>query len=681
MSLLDRFLERTRPHWVRCIVLAIFGIAVRFPGLSGELIWDDASLVRDNPFVKSPVLFLETFRHYLALDGSSTHYRPLQNISYFFDYLIWNADPFGYHLSGLLWHVGAGVLLYFLLLRLLEPFRDRFVDKPNLLSGASFFVALVWIVHPVHSAAVDYISGRADSLAFVFACAAWLIYFRARSASSRISRGALSAIAVTLALASLCARETGSVWMLLFLCHLFLFDRKPSRRFKAIVTAVCLCLVAAYAGLRQLPSETLLATPGNHLPFSERASLMLRALGDYGRLMIYPANLHIERSVRASADESTALLFIFGLVTAAALAYGACRKGKAQSIRLLGVAWFTLAFLPVSNLFPLNATVAEHWLYLPSVGLLIFIAGIVLEWPMRRPVLLAALGVVALVALSARSFVRSADWLDSKTLYRRSLAEGASKTRVVLNLAQTYAAQKDFAKAEALLRRLVTSNPNYAMAQNALGHLLLEQGKTEQAEEIFAKAASDRRAGEHEEPRTWIAALNLAYLKHSEHDDAAALAILEKARADYPGTWRLIGLESEILRASGQSSKALALVQQFREANWWHCAAAIEAGRIYFEQDRFTEAEAVLRRATWFDIHDAESLNLLAALNIRQNQLEAACEIQRRAVRRQPDQPRQYFLLSDILEKLGRHDEAQAALVRFHSLQAFAKSYSVGATN
>lgn len=676
MPLLDRVLTQTRPPWVRGVILALFGIVARLPSLQGELVWDDVSLVRDNPFVKSPLLFLETFRHYLTLDGSSAHYRPIQNISYFFDYLIWNADPFGYHLSNLLWHGGAGILLYFLLLRLLGPFRQCFADKPALLSNVAFFIALFWVVHPVHSAAVDYISGRADSLAFVFACGAWLIYFKARSVAARGARFSLNGIAAMLALASLCARETGCVWMLLFLCHLFFFDREASRRFKMIVAAVCLCLVAVYAGLRQLPAEVLLARPGDQLPVSERASLMLRALGDYSRLMVYPANLHIERSVRASADEPGAFLLIFGAVTAAILAYGASRKGKARSIRLLGLAWFILGYLPVSNLFPLNATVAEHWLYLPSVGLLIFVAGLVLEWPRRHPAFLAGIGVIALFALSGRSFIRSGDWLDSTTLYRRSLAEGAAKTRVMLNLAQTYAGQKEFAKAEALLRLLVESNPNYAMAQNALGHLLLQRGKTDQAQRIFSQAADQSTPAATDQPRTWIAALNLAYIKYSRKELPAALAILEKARADYPGTWRLIGLESEILRGNGQGEKALALVQQFRKANWWHCPAAIEAGRIHLEQHRFAQAEKELRHATWLDIHDAESLNLLAALRITQNQLEAACEIQRRAVRRQPEQPQQYFLLSDILKKLGRHDEAHAALARFHSLQALAKTHS-----
>jgi len=273
MSLLHRILERTRRPWIRCLVLAVIGIAARWPALSGELIWDDASLVRDNPFVKSPLLFLESFRHYLALDGSSTHYRPVQNISYFFDYLLWNADPFGYHLSNVLWHLGSGLLLFLLLRRLLEPFRDRFLDKPDMLSMVAFVVALLWMVHPVHSAAVDYISGRADSLAFFFACGAWLSYLKARSmGTTRLGRYGLWALAGMLALASLCSRETGCVWLALFLFHLLMLDRESSRRAKWLVASVSVALVAVYAGLRQLPADPLHVSPAASLPLAERAA-------------------------------------------------------------------------------------------------------------------------------------------------------------------------------------------------------------------------------------------------------------------------------------------------------------------------------------------------------------------------------------------------------------------------
>ena len=109
--------------WARCTVLALFGFAVHFPSLQGQLIWDDQYLAHDNPFIKSPLLILESFRHYLFLDSFSAHYRPVQNISYIFDYLVWNTDTYGFHLSNILWHVGSGILLYLLLRRLFNGFR------------------------------------------------------------------------------------------------------------------------------------------------------------------------------------------------------------------------------------------------------------------------------------------------------------------------------------------------------------------------------------------------------------------------------------------------------------------------------------------------------------------------------------------------------------------------------
>jgi Flp pilus assembly protein TadD len=71
-----------------------------------------------------------------------------------------------------------------------------------------------------------------------------------------------------------------------------------------------------------------------------------------------------------------------------------------------------------------------------------------------------------------------------------------------------------------------------------------------------------------------------------------------------------------------------------------------------------------LRHASWLDVHDVESLNLMTLMRIRPNQLEDACRTQRRAVARQPDEPRQYLFLSKILEKMGRDTEARAIVAQ-----------------
>ena len=167
-----RFAFYLKRRWIQCVVLGVVGFVVRMPALQGQLVWDDEYLAHLNPFIKSPLLIFEAFRHYLFLDSFSAHYRPVQNLSFIFDYYFWNAETYGFHFTNLLLHVASGLFLFCLLARLLPTLTHTRKNKEKESSSCdtslvAFLVALLWIVHPVHSAAVDYISGRADSLAFI----------------------------------------------------------------------------------------------------------------------------------------------------------------------------------------------------------------------------------------------------------------------------------------------------------------------------------------------------------------------------------------------------------------------------------------------------------------------------------------------------------------------------------
>ncbi len=687
-TLLGKLADLIGKAWVRCLLLTLAGVSIHLPALQGPLVWDDAYLASGNPFIKSPVLIFEGFRHYLFLDSFSAHYRPVQNISYMLDYLLWNTDPTGFHLSNICWHVGSGILLYLLLERLLRRFSQNETGAAfrsnHLLSGAAFLIALLWIVHPVHSAAVDYISGRADSLAFFFSCGSWLLYLSGLSSKRTIRSSICFFLAGVSLLLALCSRESACLWVVIFIAHLFFFEKKVATRVKCFVLVACLAVVGVYAGLRQLPERraTTQAPSGWVAPM--RAVLMLRALGDYGRLMVWPSNLHMERTVfdPASMQNSEGwrnnvgveYLSIAGLGVLAVLGFGACRKGRARPIRAFGACWFIVAYLPISNLLELNATVAEHWLYLPSVGFLIFLIGCLLELPPRTMKLAPIFALVVLTGLGARSFVRSTDWADPETFYRRTLTAGGTSLRVALNLGQVYCTRGEYAKAETLFRRVLKISPDYPVAQTNLGEALFKQGKVEEANAIFAAANKAAEEARKEYPRTWIAALNVAHTCYKEGNSTAALAVLDKARVDYPGTWDLISLEAEILRQTRGPDAALPLVRDFADAHWWHSVSFLALGRLEAEAGKGAEAEATLRHASQLDIHDAQALNLIAMMNMWQNRLEAAYETQRRAVSRQPDEPRQYLLLSDILEKMGRNDEAHAALAQVSQLNAVARS-------
>ena len=674
-----------RADWLRCLCLALIGFIARLPALQGQRIWDDQYLVHDNPFIKSPLLILESFRHYLFQDSYSPHYRPIQNISYFFDYFFWNTNEFGFHLTNVVLHITSGILLYFLLRQLIPSFCFRRRTQGGLkatswMSHTAFSIALLWIVHPVHSAAVDYISGRADSLAFLFASAGWLLFLRAKRTTDRIARLAIYFSAVASGLLALCSREVALVWIAVFIGHLFFVDRQLPRAARVYALVCCLGLVLVYAGLRDLPANrpTYPAPPGFSAP--GRAVLMARALGDYGRLMVWPSNLYMERTVwdlvhyqdlqTWRSTVGTEYLSILGLVVLAILIAGAIQKGRWQRMRVFGAVWFLVAYLPISNLIQLNATVAEHWLYLPSVGLLIFLAGCFLELPTRFRPLVITFAVLAISALTARSFIRSGDWITEEIFYTRTFEAGSRSARVAVNLGQVYAARGAYADAEKIYRSVLEQNPDYPIAQNNLASVLAREGKNREAEILFTAIEKNSMKTREEYPRSWLGALNLARVRHSAHNDDAALAILDRAHDDYPEVWDLISLKAEILRERKGPNAALLLVEEFQHSNWWHHGAALALGRLYAQRGDVTRADGALRLASRLDVHNTEAMRLLVEMRLRENKLDDALTIQRRAIARQPDQPSQYVLLSEILVKMGRNADARAELVKASYLRS-----------
>ncbi|PYI89131.1 MAG: hypothetical protein DMF03_08625 [Verrucomicrobia bacterium] len=673
-------------QWPRYLFLAAIGFLVHLPALQGQPVWDDDYLAHDNPFIKSPLLALEAFRHYLFLDSYSPHYRPVQNLSFMADYYFWNTDPTGFHLTNILLHVGSGLLLYRLLILLFRKgagIWNNTDSRSNFAASlAAFLIAALWMVHPVHSAAVDYISGRADSLAFLFAAGGWLLVLHGRAVQSPGIKLIFYSLAGICGVLSLCSREIACVWILLFLVHTLAFARNIRRKTKIVTVICCVCVLTIYAGLHQLPGERVEKGGSEHWSAPVRATLMLRSLGDYGRLMVFPANLHMERTIfepnnyrtrqswRNSADSE--YLSILGLCILAAFIYGCAKAGIGQRMRVIGAIWFLAAYLPISNIVSLNATVAEHWLYLPSVGFLIFLAGCTFDLPrsFQRP--LAGVAVFAVVALGMRSTIRSTDWCDPETFYKRTLAAGGGGARVEVNLGLIYGRHGDYAKAEKLFRHVLALTPHYPIARTNLADVLSRQGKLTEAEALLTNAAKIAPLESKEYPRTWMGIYNLAGLRHNAKDDAGAIALLDHARINYPQVWELVSCESELVRRTQGPLAALDLVQNFVRKNWWHHAARLAEGRLYAENGDTSHSIEALRYAAMLDVHDVEALRLIATMKMHENRLDEAFQAQRRAVARQPDQPSQYILLSDILEKLGRSSEARAARAKVSQLQALA---------
>lgn len=666
--------------WLRITALLLAGFVVHLPSLQGELIWDDSYLVRESPFFRSPIFALEVFRHYLFLDSYSGHYRPVQNLSYMLDYLVWNGDLYGYHLSNVLWHGAASVLLYRLLARLFSQWSTT-PDSGRRFGTGAFLIALLWVLHPVHSAAVDYISGRADSLAFVFSCSAWLMYLCGTRVASGFGRIAAYSTAALLLLLGLCSREIAFVWAAIFVAHL-LFTRRGSIRHRIAAVAICGVVLAAYAGLRQLPDGRPAPETGRSWGSVARAGLMLRALGDYGRVTVWPTNLHMERNVLhrrmlgPTWQDQLALthLSFIGVAVAIGLLAGARKRGAGQRLRIFGAAWFAFGFLPVSNIVELNATAAEHWLYLPLVGLLLVCWGWAIELPARSLRIATACALIAAAALGVRSTIRSTDWLNAQVFYERTITAGGWSPRVAVNLSIIYTHQGRLDDARRLLERCLLSWPDYPLARSHLAVVLSLQGATAEADGMFAAAAAAAPAQKAAHPRTWTASIQLARRAANGGRDDEALRVLEEARAMEPKVWQLAQMQSEIVRRTQGPEAALPIVQDFAERNWWQYSAYLALGKLKAQQGDGAAALAALKHASRLDIRETEALNLIVRMELRAKNFPAALAVQRRAVTRQPDEPSQHMLFSEVLTQMGRNDEARRARETAESLQQTARA-------
>jgi len=115
--------------------------------------YDDQFYLIDNPVLKNPSLggLVSIFTSFRETD-----YLPVLYSSYFIDALIWGQDPAGYHAINVLLHILNGILLFLVLSKLL--------DRPSI----AFFVALIFLIHPVQVETVAWVPERKNILSMLF---------------------------------------------------------------------------------------------------------------------------------------------------------------------------------------------------------------------------------------------------------------------------------------------------------------------------------------------------------------------------------------------------------------------------------------------------------------------------------------------------------------------------------
>ena len=135
-------------------------------GVQDRLIWDDLELIGGLPSKTSAGSLMTVFGGDFFARGADAaelhYYRPIVQLTYLLGALFWNADPWAYGVSNLVFHLTACLLLFALL--------GRFGATPL----AATLGTLVFGLMPRLTESVFWISGRTDVLASVFVLAALL---------------------------------------------------------------------------------------------------------------------------------------------------------------------------------------------------------------------------------------------------------------------------------------------------------------------------------------------------------------------------------------------------------------------------------------------------------------------------------------------------------------------------
>ncbi|HEX8371716.1 MAG TPA: hypothetical protein VF585_02970 [Chthoniobacterales bacterium] len=622
------------------IVLVLLTFIAYAPIHDGDFLWDDEFLVLKNPMIRSPVLAVEIFNHFLFTDSRGEFYRPIQNLSYIFDYWRAGFDAPAFHATSLGLHGLNALLLFMLSRRLLRQLSHL---ESSAVTAVAFCLAAFWSLHPVHSAAVAYISGRADSLALAGVLGAWLCWENARGARRSWRQSAGYVGAAILALIACCSKEIATAALGLFLLYVWLFRTDLRQGLKIRHTLGILVVFAAYLILRSLPEPNIAPAVANIPSESGRPELFFRAMGDYFRLIVYPEKLFMERQVSSHTGlftdpvKNDALFPFLGWIGGVALAVvfsSLFWRKQGRRLRGFGALWFSVMILPVSNLFPLNATIAEHWLYFPLIGVCFWATGC--WFGSNKPVktALQILFPIILLAIGGRTWVRAVDWRDPVTFYVATVRAGGDSVRVRMNLAAEYQKRGHLEESECILRSVVQVMPNLLLAKLALARNLNIQGRASEATALLPQTAANESSGTTEK---------VALLETLARSDKPleATAIAREAYERSPHSWQLAKTLAGMYLAQGNSTAALVLVRGFAARNWWHAESHNQLGELFVAQEQSAQAVDCYVAAACLDVRDPEPLSQAALLLAQDGRYKEALALQEKALRRSDSERQQ----------------------------------------
>lgn len=516
------------------IVLAA-GALVYLNALPGILFWDSEVLILNNVFLRSFRYLPEIFTTSVMAGGGSVtnYYRPIPVAFFLLQYQLWGTSPLGYHAVTILAHLAAAGLVFAWVRRLAGSAR------------LAFWTALLFVLHPIQNETVNYVDHIEGILALIFGLLALILYTDKKRWLSLIPW----------ALCLLC-KEEGVVIFLFLALYRFLqpdSDQPDSRSLpermrgmihlwpQASILGVYIVLKLTVFNFLRLPIAEYGAQKGAYGELGLRLLTFAKALAVYAKLLLLPIGLHFDRDMNpvAGYGDAAAWVCLFGAVAVFILLWRSLgERDRAARVGRFGLLCTAAALLPYSGIVPFNNILAEHFLYIPTIGFFLALVVLAERHRSRLPVELAA-GLLGglLVFYAAQNLRRNRDWQDPSRLYETTLKGNPKSFRAANNLGAEYFRKGKLLAARRSFAQSLAAHSSYAPALNNIGAVEEAQGSMNAALHWYARSAESN-------PGYSLAHKNAAgiHLKLKRFPEAEAAA--RKAIEHYPlyaDAWNLLG--------------------------------------------------------------------------------------------------------------------------------------------
>jgi protein O-mannosyl-transferase len=493
------------------------------------------------------------------------HYQPLAWVTLGLDYVVWGMRPFGYHLTSSILHALAAVLFAATAARIFAVARKAAGTAPLEPAAVAFgaIVALAWSLHPLRVEAVAWVTERREVLCGLFTLLSVGSHLRGRpkwqtwvfAVLAMLSKVTAATIPALLVLIDI--HRDGATTLRGILASL---GRSILRHAPVVVVAVLLVLAAVLA---QREAEAFVSWSDLSffrrlvLTFHGAAFCLLKTLWPSGLAVLHQGKIGSTWELHGFVWWQAGLGF---LLTALALVAGWKTRRAGLGPLCLLAAFFVLV-LPTGGFAQSGPqtsadryTYQAGWVLTLAIGLLLARGtgwpGRIWSWRVAAP-LVALLGLLAVLSIRQQGV-----WFDSETLWQRQIEVHPASPTGNHQLGRHYVGRRPprFDLAEPCFRAAFAGNPDYVEPQHALGLLLRNTGRTDEAIEVFKNIV--RRWPMHRD--TWF---QLGMLLWESGDRANAVSgfdnYLRLDRTD-AAAWRLL---AKAQAAAGKPQEAVATLE------------------------------------------------------------------------------------------------------------------------